>query len=184
MTQEELSEALEGYKEGLVNWVELAKLFEIASSLSLKVDGNLISLNRFKEITRAYPIIKEFSLEEDPRIHKVSIRVLAYLPFIRTLVDEEHFKKIMKEALNGKITGPRMEQISMELQGKSPMRYDNFRNIKNRIINLTEDLSDYTRYPEMRKHIAKECSELAQRLNCIIDEKYYKLWLEREEFKI
>lgn len=184
MNKAELSQALKYYKAGKLNWLELGHLFKQASEESIPVDGNLISKSRFNEINRSYNFIMENGLENDPRIFKVPIRAIAYLPFIRTLLDDQNFKRILNEVLKGEVNGNDMEKLSRDLQGKNSKKFDNFKNLKARIVKLTEDLSDDRRYPEMRKHMSRECSELAQRLNCIIDEKYYKLWLEREEFEI
>lgn len=183
MNKTQLNKLLISFSKGILSWVDMAIALNQAVEEEIEINGEYIKESKMSELLRAYRFANEKNILNDPRLLKISSRVVANLVNIEKVVkNPEYFKKIKKDALDGKITATGLEKISLKakgLEGNFP-----YKSIKKRIMKLIEDFSDESKIIEYRKFLATDCAKLAQLLQCIIDEEYYELWKSRKEYKV
>jgi hypothetical protein len=183
MDKKELSERLQLFRKGEINWLDIARDLEIAVDQQIPIDGNYISKSKLEYILRGYKAAMELGIISDPRILDINPYLISYLDFLKKNL-KTGFKEIMEGTLSKKYTYHELEKIGRESQGckwKGPFQMDKLRR---RIIKLTEDLTAIKDQKDIRDHLANECNDLEHALRCIFDEEFRKAYAEKKEIKV
>jgi hypothetical protein len=199
MDANELRDFLIKYQSKQIKWTVLAEALLEAVDKKIKIDGTYISREMVMRLTKAYRLIKEEGWHKDPRLGKLSIHVIFYVPFVRNKLLSEgrakEYEAFKKQLLEEGFTKWGIINYSKQLQNKLPEVSNNaetpessnfdVRTLKKKVEDLTDYLLENKKHNvHFRKHLSKSCNDLGSLLHCIVNEEFEKEYSKRKEYSL
>lgn len=189
-----LLETIRQYKEGEINWLQLAPLLDEAEKNNQDMTELPLDHRRCREMVRAYRFLQlqkpEYVDNPEPLI---TARMVSSLPRLYSIIKgsskEAVFDKIRDKVLAGEISSEKLRKIIRDYsKGRYIDELEEKKGITKAISEalhvldfLIEAALKEKSYDELRIELGDQCHNTASRLSCIADEGFLKLWNERRK---